>query len=427
MATTPDRRRHPCFNKDVSGECGRIHLPVAPKCNVMCNYCNRKYDCMNESRPGVTSAVLSPSQAANYLDQVLEKEPRITVVGIAGPGDPFANAQETLETIRLIRERHPEMLVCLSSNGLGVPPYLDAIAELGVTHMTITVNAVDPEVGKHFYRWVRDGKFVFRGLDAARLMLERQTAAIKGLKERGITVKVNTIVVPGFNDEHIEEIAKTMSGMGVDILNLIPLYPVAETGFQDVPEPGKERIRELQAAAEKYLPQMRHCKRCRADAVGLLSNDRSGEFAGCLSACASATDPAVVRRPYVAVATMEGLLVNKHLGEAEKFQIWEQKDGGFSLREERWAPEPGTGRKRWEDLAGILHDCRAVLVSGVGSTPQEILEEKGVMALELEGFITEALKVVYGSGNLAGLKRRKTKSCCSVGAMGCTGTGEGCG
>ena len=57
---------HPCFNAKVKGQFGRVHLPVAPKCNILCNYCNRKFDCVNESRPGVTSSVLSPAQA---LDQ----------------------------------------------------------------------------------------------------------------------------------------------------------------------------------------------------------------------------------------------------------------------------------------------------------------------------------------------------------------------
>ena len=124
METKLDINRHPCFNAEVKGECGRLHLPVAPKCNILCNYCNRKFDCVNESRPGVSSALLSPHQAVSYMEQVLAKEPRITVAGIAGPGDPFANPRETMKTIRLVRERFPEILLCLASNGLGLLPYL---------------------------------------------------------------------------------------------------------------------------------------------------------------------------------------------------------------------------------------------------------------------------------------------------------------
>ena len=226
----------------VKGECGRVHLPVAPKCNIMCNYCNRKYDCVNESRPGVTSAVLKPKQAIAYLEQVLEAEPRITVAGIAGPGDPFANPKETLETIRLIRRRFPDLLLCLATNGLGLPPHLDELAELQVSHVTLTVNAVDPEIGAKIYSWVRDGKVIYRGLAAAEVLLERQLESIRGLKARGITVKINTIIIPGINDHHVQEVAAKMAELGVDILNCMPMYPNADTPFGDVPEPLPEQM-----------------------------------------------------------------------------------------------------------------------------------------------------------------------------------------
>ena len=270
-----DINRHPCFNVEVKGSCGRLHLPVAPKCNIMCNFCNRKYDCVNESRPGVTSTVLTPSQAEDYVRQVLKNEPRITVAGIAGPGDPFANPAETMETLRLIRKSFPDLLLCLASNGLGLPPYLDELAEIGVSHVSITVNAIDPEIGKNIYSWIRDGKVIYRGLAGAQLLLDRQLAAIEGLKARDIVVKVNTIVVPGINDAHVPAIAEAMAAKGVDILNCMPLYPNADTPFAGIPEPTPAQIIELQTEAGKFLPQMRHCTRCRADAVGLLEQDRT--------------------------------------------------------------------------------------------------------------------------------------------------------
>ena len=94
---------HPCFSVSAKKNYGRIHLPVAPKCNVQCVFCDRKYDCVNESRPGVTSVVLSPQQAAFYYEHIKKSNPWLTVVGIAGPGDAFANPYETLETLELIR------------------------------------------------------------------------------------------------------------------------------------------------------------------------------------------------------------------------------------------------------------------------------------------------------------------------------------
>ncbi|EPR35683.1 Radical SAM domain protein [Alkalidesulfovibrio alkalitolerans DSM 16529] len=425
ITATPDASRHPCFNPKVKGECGRVHLPVAPACNIQCGYCNRKYDCVNESRPGVTSSILTPAQALAYMDKVLAREPRITVAGIAGPGDPFANAEATLETMRLIRAKHPHMLFCVSSNGLGVPEHLDAIAQAGITHMTITVNAVDPEIGQHFYRWARDGKVTYQGRAAAELLIARQLESIKGLKERGILVKVNTILTPGLNDGHIEEIAQTMAALGVDLLNIMALIPNAGTPFETQRAPTKAELDAAREAAGRHLPQMLHCKRCRADAVGLLGNDLSGEMAGCLSACAAIKEAVMdVSRPHVAVATMEGMLVNEHLGEALRFQVWTKKDdGGFALVDERPAPAPGGGPDRWYKLAALLVDCRAVLVSGIGDTPRTVLEEEGIVPVEMEGFIDEGLAAVYGGGDLTGLRSRRKGAACSV---GCKGGGDGC-
>jgi nitrogen fixation protein NifB len=90
---------HPCFHPEGAGKYGRIHLPVAPLCNVQCTYCDRAYDCAHESRQGVTSAVLDPREAADHLHDVLVRMPWISVAGIAGPGDAFAEPLRTLRPL----------------------------------------------------------------------------------------------------------------------------------------------------------------------------------------------------------------------------------------------------------------------------------------------------------------------------------------
>jgi len=417
-----DLSKHPCFNKEVKGQFGRVHLPVAPKCNIKCNYCNRKYDCVNESRPGVTSSVLSPEQSLEYMRKVLEKEPRISVAGIAGPGDPFANAEQTIETMRLLRREFPEIILCLASNGMAIGPYIEDLAEIGVSHVTVTVNAVDPEIGAKIYGWVREGKIVYQGRQAAELLLARQLEAVRKLKEHHITVKINSIIIPGINDHHIVKVAKKMQELGADLLNCMALFPNVGTPFGNIKQPSKEMVNSVRRASEKYIPQMRHCTRCRADAVGLLDDDRTEEFRGCLSACAQkAPTPDALERPYVAVATMEGILVNQHLGEAEKFQIWEKDGGSFRMVEERPTPEAGGGLRRWIRLSKILGDCQAVLTSGIGETPHEILSKSGLKPLTMNGFIEEGLKRVFGGKDLSVLQARKEscKSCSGGKGAGC--------
>ncbi|MFA7454696.1 MAG: radical SAM protein [Desulfobulbaceae bacterium] len=416
-----DLSRHPCFNPLAKGSFGRVHLPVAPKCNIKCNYCNRKYDCVNESRPGVTSTVLTPAQAVEYVGRVLAREPRISVAGIAGPGDPFANGEETMDTLRLLRRGFPEIILCLASNGMNIGPCIPELGELKVSHVTVTVNAVDPEIGARIYGWVKDGKVAYRGREGAELLLARQLAAVRELKGHGITVKINSILIPGINDHHIEDVAARMRELGADLFNCMAMFPNLDTPFAAIPQPDAARMEEVREAAEKHLPQMRHCARCRADAVGLLDSDRSGEFRGCLSACAS-LPPAGTPRAYVAVATREGILVNRHLGEAEAFEIWEQAETGYRLVEQRPAPKPGGGLRRWLRLARLLGDCRAVLCSGIGETPRETLEKTGVRTVVMEGFIETGLAAIYEGGNPEVFKTRSTP----CGGRSCAGSGGGC-
>jgi len=418
-----DYAKHPCFNAKVKGQFGRVHLPVAPKCNIQCNFCNRKYDCVNESRPGVTSTILSPDQAAVYMERVLEKEPRISVAGIAGPGDPFANPEETMTTLRLISDKFPETILCLASNGMAIGPYIEELARMNVSHVTITVNAVDPEIGAKIYSYVKDGKIVYRGVQGARLLLERQLAAIARLKEQGITVKINTIVIPGVNDQHVEAIAVKMRELGADLLNCMAMFPNLGTPFGELPQPDKSQMAEIRNLAEQYLPQMRHCTRCRADAVGLLDDDKTEEFRGCLSACATLPRIENSTRPYVAVCTNEGVLVNQHLGEARMLQIWEQHGNTFRQIGEREAPETGGGVRRWTALAGMLRDCRALLTSNIGETPEALLTEAGVKVAVMSGFIEEGLAAIYAGREVNAFKGRR-KSCAEG---GCTGAGGGCG
>lgn len=266
---------HPCFHPEAKGRHGRIHLPVAPACNIQCAYCNRSYDCVNESRPGVASRVLDPQEAADYLDEAVSRLPFLSVAGIAGPGDAFADPGRTLATLGLIRARHPDLELCLSTNGLAVSEHLGALVELKVGFVTVTVNAVDPEVGERIYARVSAPGGDLEGREAASLLIERQLEAIARLKAGGLTVKVNTVVIPGVNDAHSLAIAERVSRLKADLHNLMALIPVPGTAYQNRVPPSAGRLVSLRNAAAAFLPQMRHCVRCRSDAVGLLHDDQS--------------------------------------------------------------------------------------------------------------------------------------------------------
>lgn len=417
-----DFDKHPCFSTAARHTTGRIHLPVAPKCNIQCNFCNRKFDCVNESRPGVTSTVLDPSQALTYLDSVLERLDNLAVVGIAGPGDPFATPEDTVRTLELVHEKHPDKILCLATNGLGLPEYVNRLSKVNLSHVTITVNAVDPVIGAKIYSWVRFGPHIYRGEEAAALLLKRQTESIRLLKQYRINIKINTVVIPGVNDDHVEAIARYCHELGADVQNCIPLMHVEDTAFENMPTPSGEQMVGIRLKASEHLKQLAHCARCRADAVGLIGQANGEEIADLLKQATMLRT--TTARPHLAVATMEGLFVNRHLGEAPALWVYGRRDGKTVLLEQRPTPVPGAGDSRWQTLADTFSDCAAVFVSGCGGPPQKVLEGSGLHVVAVEGLIDEIVETVFEGREVPKVLMKRAGHC--GGGAGCSGTGGGC-
>ena len=271
-------QKHPCYSFDAHQKFARMHLPVAPDCNISCNYCNRKFDCVNESRPGVTSEILTPQAAKRKFDRVSREITQLSVVGIAGPGDALANWENTRETIGLIRAENPQIVFCLSTNGLLLPEYAQEIVALGVTHVTVTVNCLDSAIGAKIYKHINFKGQHYEGESGVKILIANQLAGIALLTSQGIIVKINTVMLKGINDQHIPEVVKKMKELGVYITNIMPLIPAPGSVFEKFPQTAIKDVNEMRNLCELDVRQLRHCKQCRADAIGLLGEDRSQEF-----------------------------------------------------------------------------------------------------------------------------------------------------
>jgi len=265
---------HPCFGGDHS-KAGRIHLPVAPGCNIKCGFCERKFDCVNESRPGVTSTILSPEQAVRRVDLVkrhMDKKggAELKVVGIAGPGDPLANPW-TFETFKLVRESFPDMALCLSTNGLRLPEKIDQILECDIHSLTVTINALTPETGAKVYEWINFAGIKIRGQEAAEILMMEQFKGVEMAARAGLMVKVNHVCIPGVNDHETLDLAVKVRDLGADMMNIMPVIPVGL--FKDIDPPSEMTMEMVRNQAELILLQARHCKQCRADAAGVVGQD----------------------------------------------------------------------------------------------------------------------------------------------------------
>ena len=273
---------HPCYSEEAHHHYARMHVAVAPACNIQCHYCNRKYDCANESRPGVVSELLTPDQAVKKVLAVAANIPQMTVLGIAGPGDPLANPERTLSTFRALTEQAPDIKLCVSTNGLALPEVVDELCQHNIDHVTITINCVDPEVGAKIYPWIFWKNRRIKGKKGAAILIEQQQKGLEMLTARGILVKVNSVMIPGVNDEHLKEVSRVVKAKGAFLHNVMPLIAEAEHGtFYGVMGqrgPTHDELQTLQDACAGDMAMMRHCRQCRADAVGMLGEDRGDEF-----------------------------------------------------------------------------------------------------------------------------------------------------
>ena len=413
-------KNHPCYSEEAHHHYARMHVAVAPACNIQCNYCNRKYDCSNESRPGVVSQKLTPEQAVKKVVAVASEIPQMTVLGIAGPGDSLASPKKTFDTFRMLQEQAPDIKLCLSTNGLALPDLVDEICKYNIDHVTITINMVDPAVGAKIYPWIFWEHKRVTGYEAARILHERQMLGLEMLTARGVLTKINSVLIPGINDEHLIEVNREVKKRGAFLHNIMPLISEAEHGthfgLTGQRGPSAQELKAVQDACMGGANLMRHCRQCRADAVGLLGEDRSEEFTldkieqmevvydldrrreyqsrveverqAQFSAKrealaeAAAIDLAEDLKVLVAVATKGGGRVNEHFGHVTEFQIFEVSAAEALFVGHRRVDlycQGGFGDdEQLPSVVRAINDCHAVLVAKIGACPKDELALAGI-------------------------------------------------
>jgi nitrogenase molybdenum-iron protein alpha/beta subunit/MoaA/NifB/PqqE/SkfB family radical SAM enzyme len=411
LAAQEKTKTHPCFNGCASGY-ARMHLPVAMNCNIKCNYCVRKYDCPNESRPGITSRVVTPIEALEKYLSAKEKFPNLTVAAIAGPGDALADFEKTRETLSLIREADSDVTFCLSTNGLLLPYYADELFNLGVSHVTVTMNAVNPSIGAMIYEKINFMGESYSGETGAALLLANQLAGISRLKALGMVCKVNTVMLKGVNDAHIAAVAEKARELGADILNIMQLVPVRGSAFENTPLVSNMEIQEMRKSCGEILPQMYHCRQCRADAIGTLDKDMSGIFWAEDKTEESAEGGVALRAEtpiLFAVSSKDGILVDQHFGHTEEFYIYEYNGSEARFKEKRSVYkycEGKSGCDNQEDkmnfIINAISGCSCVLTMRIGENPKARLNGMGIKTFitydRIESAVMEAAKYCSGKG-----------------------------
>ena len=159
------------------------------------------------------------------------------------------------------------MVKCISTNGLLLAQRLPDLLLVGVSALTVTVNAATVSVAQHIYSWVRYEDETYHGEEAARLLLEKQTAGVEAALKAGLSLKINTVLVPGVNEEHVATLAMRLGQIGVGLMNIMPLIPSGN--MRDARPPTCEDLIRARDTCEAFVPQFRRCEQCRADTVRL--------------------------------------------------------------------------------------------------------------------------------------------------------------
>ncbi|OAN44783.1 nitrogenase cofactor biosynthesis protein NifB [Paramagnetospirillum marisnigri] len=417
---------HPCYSEQAHHYFARMHVAVAPACNIQCNYCNRKYDCANESRPGVTSEKLTPEQAARKVVAVANKVPQLSVLGIAGPGDSMFDWRHTSATFREVSKVLPDLKFCVSTNGLALPDHVDELAEHNIDHVTITINMVDPEIGALIYPWIYFKGKRYTGVEGARILHERQMEGLERLTEKGILTKINSVMIPGINDQHLLEVNAAIKARGAFLHNVMPLISDAAHGTafglsgQRGPKPAE--LKDIQDKLAGGANLMRHCRQCRADAVGMLGEDLSQDFtldkipempsydpeprrlyrevvereradhnkAVAVAEAELAETVEEAPRKLVAICTKGGGRINQHFGHAQEFQIFEVDAKGVRFSGHRKADNYCVGGYGDDDKLDVvlaaLEGIDTVFVAKIGRCPKDDLKKAGIEAVDLYPF-----------------------------------------
>jgi len=345
-------------------------------------------------QPEPQARAIPPDGALKWLAENMQQGAPITGVDLDGPGDPLAEMESTLETLKLLGGNYPELKLSLTTLGLQAEEYAQPLAKAGVCRVNLLVDAVSQDVAAKLYAWIRPGRKTVPLSQAVPMLLGEQFRAAMAFKEADCSVTIRTTVYPGINDGHVAEIARHMAAGGAEAMHLVPCSASAGQEEQEtIAPPGLDLMQRVWADAVGHLP---------TTIVAARENRLGIDYPSLLGDCRSPPmmNPKPTKeRPNLAVVSMSGMEVDLHLGQAYHVLVYGPREDGLTcLLGTRPMPDPASGSGRWQELAATLNDCFAILAASAGESPRRILGEKGITVLIIEGEIEGLVDSLYGGG-----------------------------
>lgn len=368
--------------KRSNGHPSRLVLPIAAKANARIRFATIVDN---------TKSAITPEDAAALVERVLSRGGVIGEVDIAGPGDPLATPEVTIECLARLHRSHPLLSLGLVTNGLGCALLVPLLAASGMQRVTLCVDAITTVTVTKIYAWIRPGTRTMPLAQAAAILVNDQAAAVTACIKAQIPVRIATTVYPGYNDDEVEEIALKMAALGAEEMTLLPYLPMpGDMGC--LVKPGAELMARAAAAAAKHIAVV-------ADPAASGKGKENGSGNKAILMPEFSLPAPNIKRPNVAVTSESGMAIDQHLGQAARLLIYgPREDGLICLLEARPAPHTGKGDGRWQALAEVIKDCFALLTEAAGDNPRKILRQSGLPVLIVDGDIEGTVDALYGGG-----------------------------
>ncbi len=395
--------RHPCFN-NYDFHNAIIHLPVASEFNIDYKNSLPKCYCSGTGCEASANTILTPYEAMERFLDAKKSNPNLTVAAISGPGEALANFDEVKETFRYLRQTNPEILLCLSTNGLMLPVYANHLISLGVNYITVNVNTISPETGAKIYDHITYLGHKYSDVEGSNILLQNQISGISYLASMGLSVRMNIIVIKGINDHEIKDIVGMAKECGCKLTNIIQQTITGNRDYNGLESYSNDELSNLRQECEKIMPQSYFCKPCNAATLETLGTRLSIDFEEYSRNLKRDRKSASVHFRF-AVCSRNGTLTNQHFGHATKFYIYDYNDEIITFLEIRAIEQYSLGTKEEKEAGKVyklikaIEDCNCVICMRIGVCPSNALKDKNIDIYTtynlIEDGIREAVNRLY--------------------------------
>jgi len=386
--------RHPCFN-NYDFYSAIIHLPVAAESNITFRENLRTGLYLQDYCVEGSNTLLSAKEAIDCFGKVRKSLPNLSVVAIAGPKEALADFDTVKQVFLGIRQLHPEMILCLSTNGLMLPVYANHLISIGVNSICVTMHTLHPETGAQIYDHITYMGHHYAGAEGANILLQNQMAGISYLTSLGMAVRINIPVMKDINEDEVEEIIKFAKEYGCKFTNVYNANAREKENGLEAYQSGC--LSEKRSEYEAIMPQSYFCKPCNAATVETLNTRFSFE----LSKLKEIEPPKLNKGKKslrFAVCSQNGTLIDQHFATTTRLYIYEYVDDTVTFLEVRsvafysYSEKEDKHVEKLYRLIKIIEDCNCVICMRMGACPISALKEKRIDTYITYNLIEDGIK-----------------------------------